>query len=94
MKNKITEEVERALGNPVKLRILRALAMSSSQALTKYELERKTYAKPTSLRRNLNELIALGWVEELPYTPRRYRLNLNNDTLRSLLKFFKDVHYI
>lgn len=94
MKSKITEEVERGIGNPIKLRILRALAMSSSQALTKYELEKKTYAKPISLRRNLNELIALGWVEELPYTPRRYQLNMNNDTLRNLLKFFKAVRYI
>ena len=94
MKNSIVEEVEKGIGNPIKLRILRVLAMNPSQALTKYELEKKTYAKPVSLRRHLKDLIALGWVEELPYTPRRYQLNMRNETLKNLLEFFKAIHYI
>ena len=94
MKDDIAEELERGLGNPIKLRILRALAVNPGRALTKYELEKKTYAKPVSLRRNLKELIVLGWIEELPYTPKKYQLNMRNETLRNLLEFFKAVRYV
>ena len=95
MKNdNVIAVVEKGLGNPVKLRILRVLASEPGSAFTKYELEKRTYAKPVSLRKNLRELVSIGWVEELPYLPRKYRLNLQNEVLRHLLDFFKAVKYI
>ena len=86
----VEDEVEKGLGSPVKLRILKVLA--SGEALTKYELLKKVPAKPTELRRHLKELLEIGWVEELHYaTVRKYRINAEKKALKHIIALFKET---
>ncbi|MEM2169692.1 MAG: winged helix-turn-helix domain-containing protein [Candidatus Bathyarchaeia archaeon] len=86
----VEDEVEKGLGSPVKLRILRALA--SGEALTMYELLKKIPTKPTTLRRHLKDLVEIGWVEEQQYaTVKKYRMNSGKKALKHLIALFREV---
>jgi hypothetical protein len=38
--------------------------------------------------------VAIGWVKELPYEPKKYAINLENPKVRHLADFLKKVGYI
>jgi len=77
----VWEQVEVALSSKGRLRILRALA-KSPEPPTKYALERGTGLTPVELRRQLRLLVKLGWVEELPSSPKKYRVNVKEEFVR------------
>ena len=89
----MSNAIEVGLGTVGRLRILRELISHQGQALTKYQLAKLTHLKNLSLRRDLEVLIRLGWVEELPYRPKKYRVNLEREEVRHLAEFFQRVDY-
>jgi len=78
------DRVELGLGSRVRLRILRELALNSRGLLTKYTLAKLTNMSPSELRRQLRILVEIGWVEELPYNPKKYRINPENKFVKRL----------
>lgn len=86
----VENEIEKGLGSPVKLRILKTLALG--EALTMYELEKKIHVNHTTLRKHLKELLEIGWIEELQYTTiRKYRINTEKKALKHLIALFKET---
>ncbi|MFH1327274.1 MAG: hypothetical protein ABIH76_00240 [Candidatus Bathyarchaeota archaeon] len=95
MSEKATEwEIERGLGTEGRLRIMRTLIKKPDEVFTKYQLERLVYLKPIAVRKNLNVLTEIGWVQELPYQPRKYKVNMDKETVRHLANFFEKTGYI
>jgi len=91
---KVKEEIESGLGSEGKIRILGALAKNPDTPLTRYSLEKLTKLKPTDVKTNLEVLVRMKWVTEHPYQPRKYRINLENETARHLIEFFHRARYI
>jgi len=85
------EEVEQGLGGVGKLKILRVMLDKSNEAFTKYALEKATKLKPVDVRTNLKTLVKLGWVKEYPYQPRTYKINLENEIVKHISKFFREI---
>jgi hypothetical protein len=46
------------------------------------------------IKRNLNDLIKIGWVKEIRLANLMYSLNLEDHYIISLITFFKEVGYI
>lgn len=90
----VAETVESGLGSVAKLKILRLMLSRPEHAFTLYELEKKVSVKPISVRAHITDLRGLGWVEELPYAPKKYRVNLGNDTVKHVLTLFESIRYI
>jgi hypothetical protein len=63
-------------------------------AFTLYELEQRIAAKPVSIRRHIADLKKLGWVEETPFSPRKFKVNLSNSTVKHLSHTFEVIGYI
>ncbi len=81
--------VEIGLGSVAKLKILRLMLKRREHAFSFYELEQKVSVNSVSIRAHIADLKEVGWVEELPYTPRKYRVNLGNDVVKQVLALFK-----
>jgi hypothetical protein len=47
-----------------------------------------------SVRAHVADLKEVGWVEELPYTPRKYKVNLGNDVVKRVLALFESTGYV
>lgn len=92
-KGTIWENVEQGLGSVGKLKILRVMLEKSNDAFTKYGLEKATGLKPVNVRAALRTLIELEWVREYPYQPRTYRIDLENEVMKHLSKFFQNIRY-
>jgi DNA-binding IclR family transcriptional regulator len=90
----LRREVESGLGGEGKIRILGALAENPNNHLTRYSLEKLTGLKSTDVRVHLKVLVRLKWVTEHPYQPRKYQINLENETVRHLVEFFRRVRYL
>lgn len=88
------KKVEEGLGSIGKLRILRVLLEESNEAFTKYGLEKATGLKPVDLRANLKSLVNLGWVKEYLYQPRTYKISLENEVVKHISKFFREIKYL
>ncbi|MEM3027316.1 MAG: hypothetical protein QW220_01130 [Candidatus Bathyarchaeia archaeon] len=87
------EELEAAL-SPGRLKIMRVLLKSPHHAFTRYELGKKTPLRPIDIREDLALLVRMGWVKELPYEPRKYTINLENEKVRHLADFLRKVGYL
>jgi len=46
---------------------------------------------PVELRRQLRVLLKLGWVEELPYAPKKYQLNLKKEFVKHLSRLLRRI---
>lgn len=90
----IWEEVEQGLGGIGKLKILRLMLEKSNEAFTKYGLEKATGLKPVDVRTNLKTLVNLGWAKEYSYEPKTYKINLENEIVRHLSKFYQEIRYL
>ncbi|MCJ7634485.1 hypothetical protein MUP77_19090 [Candidatus Bathyarchaeota archaeon] len=90
----VAETLEAGLGSVAKLKILRLMLGNPEHAFTLYELEKRISVKPVSVRKHIVDLKGLGWVEALPYTPKKYKANLGNFTLKRVLTFFESTGYI
>ena len=87
------EIIEIGLGSIGKIKIMKALA-EENKMLTIYALHKKTHLKREDIKRNLNELIKIGWVNENKLVNVMYSINRENDYVNQLTAFFSNVGYI
>ena len=86
------EVVEIGLGSIGKIKILKVLAEENKMA-TLYSLEKKTRLKRMDIKNNLDDLVRIGWVKEVKYANALYGLEIENDYVKRLIQFFRDVGY-
>ena len=84
--------IEAGLGSSGRLKLLRYLSRNP-EGMTKYAIEQSglRYGDVTA---NLRVLVEIGWVEELPTQPRKYRINLDNGIVNALIEFFQKSGYL
>lgn len=83
------EDVEAGLGSVGRLRILRKMIEKPDGYFSKYALQKATGLKPIDVRRDLEILLSLGWVKEYGYEPKRYKINLENETVKAIAEFMR-----
>lgn len=89
----ISKLVEKGLGSPGKLKILKLLLGNPAHLFTRYEIRKKIPLRPVDIRNNLNILVDLGWINELTIQPRKYSINLEDKVVKELRKFFRSIRY-
>jgi DNA-binding HxlR family transcriptional regulator len=79
-----------------RLRIIAALANPELKPLSKYQLEKKTGIRSSSLISDLRKLQEIGWVVQIKEGERRtlYTLNRENELLKKVLLFLDSVSYL
>ena len=85
--------VEVGLGSIGKIKIIKALAEEDKMS-TVYTLHKKTRLKREDIKRNLDDLIKIGWVKENRLANIMYSINRENEYVNRLTAFFVDVDYI
>ena len=85
--------IEIGLGSIGKVKIMRALAEENKMA-TVYILHKKTHLKREDIKRNLEDLVKIGWVRKGKLANIMYSINKENEYINRLLVFFSDVGYI
>jgi len=90
----IGEQLEKGLGSRGRLRLLGILARHPQEYFTRYALEKRSGVRSTWLRADLQALIGLGWVQELPTQPRKYQLNHGHPVVAQITEFFRQVGYV
>lgn len=92
---KIKEEVEKGLGSLGNLKILRLLMKNPDHAFTRYKIGKSVPLDPVSIRNDLKKLVEIGWVIEFKVQHlSKYSINLENDRVRHLIDFFREVGYV
>ena len=88
----IEKTIEAGLGSSGRLKLMRYLSRNP-EGMTKYAIEQSglRYGDVTA---NLRVLVEIGWVEELPTQPRKYRINLDNGIVNALIEFFQKSGYL
>lgn len=87
------EIVEIGLGSIGKVKIIKALE-EQGKMVTVYTLQKKTHLKREDIKRNLNDLIKIGWVKESKLANIMYSLNREDHYINCMIAFFKEVGYI
>jgi hypothetical protein len=87
------EIIEIGLGSIGKIKIIRALSEAEKMA-TIYALHKRTNLKREDIKRNLSDLIKIGWVRETRLTNAMYSANMENEYVNHLTSFFRAVGYI
>lgn len=91
MRNReIQRALEKGLGSRGRLRIIIALARNP-EGLSKYMLERLTGIRSKSLSADLSILMDLGWIREESDHVKKYYLRFENEIVKRLLGFLKEV---
>jgi predicted HTH transcriptional regulator len=85
--------VEVGIGTLGKIKIIRALT-EESKMVTIYVLHKRTGLKREDIKRNLADLIRIGWVKEKKIANTMYYLNRENEYLKNLITFFINVGYV
>jgi len=85
--------IEIGLGSIGKVKIMRALA-EENKMVTVYILHKKTHLKREDIKRNLDDLVKIGWVRKGKLANIMYSINKENEYTTRLLVFFGDVGYI
>jgi hypothetical protein len=85
--------VEAGLGSIGKIKIMKALA-EENKMLTIYALHKKTHLKREDIKRNLSDLIKIGWVNENKLVNIMYSINRENEYVTHLTTFFYNVGYV
>jgi len=88
----IEKTIEAGLGSSGRLKLMRYLSRNP-EGMTKYAIEQSglRYGDVTA---NLRVLVEIGWVEELPTQPRKYRINLDNGIVNALIEFYQKSGYL
>jgi DNA-binding transcriptional ArsR family regulator len=86
------EIIETGLGSIGKVKIIRALAEENKLA-TIYLLHKKKRLKREDIKSNLNDLVKIGWVNQMKYANVMYGLNRENKYVNRLVEFFNEVGY-
>jgi hypothetical protein len=87
------EIVEIGLGSIGKVKIIKALE-EQGKMVTVYTLQKKTHLKREDIKRNLKDLIKIGWVKESKLANVMYSLNRDDHYITCMIAFFKEVGYI
>ncbi len=88
-------QVEAGLASAGKLKILRLLMEKPDHAFTRYEIGKRVTSDPISIRNDLNTLVEIGWVTELKIQHlTKYSINLDNEIVKRLAAFFKEIKYV
>jgi len=87
------EVVEIGLGSIGKIKLIKALSEADKMA-TVYALHKKTNLKREDIKRNLRDLVQIGWVRETKLANKMYMANKENDYVNQLMIFFRAVGYI
>ena len=85
--------IEIGLGSIGKVKIMKALA-EEGKMITIYTLHKKTHLKRDDIKRNLDDLMKIGWVNQSKLANVMYSVNRENDYVNRLIVFFMDVGYI
>gem|GEM_PF-138715 len=85
--------IEIGLGSIGKIKIIKALSEDYKMA-TVYALHKKTNLKREDIKRNLADLIKIGWVRETKLLNAMYSANRENEYVNHLTSFFRAVGYI
>ena len=85
--------VEIGLGSIGKVKIMKALA-EEGKMITIYTLHKKTHLKRDDIKRNLDDLMKIGWVKQNKLANAMYSVNRENEYVNRLMVFFIDVGYI
>ena len=85
--------IEIGLGSIGKVKIMKALA-EEGKMITIYTLHKKTHLKRDDIKRNLDDLMKIGWVTQTKLANLMYSVNRKNDYVNRLMVFFMDVGYI
>jgi len=88
---KIWKDLEAGFGGGSGFRILLHLALNSNEAFTKYALVKATGLRTPSVDAQLKTLVKLNWVKEYPFTPKTYRINMENEVAKSIIEFFQRI---
>lgn len=87
------EIVEIGLGSIGKIKLIKALSEADKMA-TVYSLHKKTNLKREDIKRNLSDLVEIGWVKETKLANKMYWANKDNEYVNHLMLFFRAVGYI
>ncbi|RLI36975.1 hypothetical protein DRO55_02355 [Candidatus Bathyarchaeota archaeon] len=93
-KRKVWAEVEAGLGSSGRIKILKYLIEHPNTQFTRYRLRRPTGLSTEEVSRNIQILVKLGWVKEFPHEPKTYQINLDNEIVRIISDFFKNLRKI
>jgi len=85
--------IEIGLGSIGKVKIMKALA-EEGKMITIYTLHKKTHLKRDDIKRNLDDLMKIGWVKQNKLANVMYSTNRENEYVNRLIVFFIDVGYI
>ncbi|HEY6885552.1 MAG TPA: hypothetical protein VI278_16080 [Nitrososphaeraceae archaeon] len=85
--------IEIGLGSIGKVKIMKALA-EEGKMITIYALHKKTHLKRDDIKRNLDDLMKIGWVKQNKLANVMYSVNRENEYVNRLMVFFIDVGYI
>ncbi|MEM3803527.1 MAG: hypothetical protein QXX17_03860 [Conexivisphaerales archaeon] len=88
--------IEKGICSPGRLRIIASLANPDGRPLSKYQLERRTGIRSSSLSSDLRKLQEIGWVLQIIESDRRilFTLNKENELLKRVLLFLDSVGYL
>jgi hypothetical protein len=89
----ISYRIEKGLGSPGKLKILRLLLSHPDHLFTRYEIGKKVPLRPVDIRNDVKLLVDLGWIKELMIHPRKYSINLDDPIIQELRHFFRTIKY-
>jgi hypothetical protein len=92
---KIERDVEKGLGGAGRLKILRLLLQNPDHAFTRYEIGKTVPNDPVSIRNDLTTLVRIDWVT--PFNVQhlnKYVINLENEVVKRLANFLRDIQYL
>ena len=87
------EIIETGLGSIGKIRIMKALAEENKIA-TIYTIHKRTHLKREDIKRNLKDLMKIGWIKETKLIHTMYSINRENTFVGDLMSFFRSTGYI
>jgi len=87
------EEIEKGIGSLGKIKIIKALTEESKLA-TIYLLHKKTHLKRDDIKKNLDDLVNIGWVRQSKYANVMYSINPNNRLVSLFIAYLKEIGYI
>ncbi|HEV8387927.1 MAG TPA: hypothetical protein VGQ03_09930 [Nitrososphaera sp.] len=87
------EEIEKGIGSLGKIKIIKVLAEERKLA-TIYLLHKKTHLKRDDIKKNLDDLVNIGWVRQSKYANVMYSINSNNRLVSLFIAYLKEIGYI
>jgi hypothetical protein len=85
--------VKRGLGSVGRLRIIEVL-VKNPKGLTRSVMVQQSGLRHDDIMANLQVLIRIGWIKKVATKPVKYRLNINDYIVNSLIEFFQIQHIL